>query len=141
MSSKQRIQAALANTTALLGYPELRPHQAQVLEFFLEEKDLFVSPPMGSGNLLCYCLLPKVFNILRGIKTIDMQLIVIVVSPLITLMKDQVRQMMERGMSAVYIGEGDSATKSEVCKGKFQLVYLSPEALLKIGRASCRERV
>ena len=130
MSSKQQIQAALANTTALLGYHELQPHQAQVLELFLEEKDLFVSPLMGSGNSLCYCLLPKVFDILRGIKTNDMQSIVIVVSPLIALMKDQVRQMMERGTSTVYVGEADSATKTEVCEGKFQLMYLSPEALL-----------
>ena len=43
-------------------------------------------------------------------------------------MKDQVRQMTERDVSAVCVGEADVATKTEVCEG--QLVYFSPEALL-----------
>jgi len=65
------------------------------------------------------------FDILRGSNSV-----VIVVSPLVALMKDQVRQMTERNMRAVYVGDVDSETKNEVCSGKYQLVYLSPEALL-----------
>ena len=82
---------------------------------------------MGS---LCYWLLPKAFNHLRGSKSVDTQSIVIVVSPPIALMKDQVRQMTERNVSAVYVGEAESATETQVCEGQFQLVYVSPEALL-----------
>ena len=67
---------------------------------------------------------------LRKSKTSDTQSVVIVVSPLIALMKDQVRQMTERNVKAVYVGEIDDATETEVCEGQFQLVYLSPEALL-----------
>ena len=55
------------------------------------------------------------------------QSIAVVVSPL---MKDQVRQMTQRHMTAVYVGEIDDGIEAEVCDGKFQLVYLSPEALL-----------
>ena len=53
-----------------------------------------------------------------------------VVSPLIALMKDQVRQMTQRGVSAVYVGEADYTTETAICDGKFQLVCMSPEALL-----------
>lgn len=59
-----------------------------------------------------------------------MQSIVVVVSPLIALMKDQVRQMTQTNITAVYVGEVDDVTETEVCDGKFQLVYLSLEALL-----------
>ena len=38
--------------------------------------------------------------------------------------------MIEREMSAVYVGDADSTTETEVCEGKYQLVFLSPEALL-----------
>ena len=45
-------------------------------------------------------------------------------------MKDQVRQMTERNVSAVCVGDAESTTETQVCEGQFQLVYISPEALL-----------
>ena len=74
---------------------------------------------------VCYCLLPKASGILWVSKSV-----VIVVSPLIALMKDQVMQMTEKGASALYVGETDETTMTEVCEGNYQLVYISPEALL-----------
>ena len=55
--------------------------------------------------------------------------IVIVVSPLIALMKDQVRALAERNVRAVYV-EGESEFGA-VCDGKYQLMFLSPETLLR----------
>ena len=91
----------------------------------IEGKDVFVSLPTGSVKSLCYCLLPKAFDSLRCSNSMATQSIVVVVSPL---MKDQVRQMTQRDISAVYVGD-DDVVETKVCGGKFQLVYLSPEAL------------
>ncbi len=52
-------------------------------------------------------------------------------SPLIALMKDQVRAMDMKGLKAVYVGDcEDEDAVTSVCKGAFELVYMSPEALL-----------
>ena len=61
-------------------------------------RDVFVCLPMGSGKSLCYCLLPKVFDNLKLCTHTDSS-IVVVVSPLISLMKDQVRAMMEHNIT------------------------------------------
>lgn len=45
-------------------------------------------------------------------------------------MKDQVRQLAKSYVQALYVEEVDNTTETEICKGKFQLVYLCPEALL-----------
>ena len=129
MYSNEKIQQAIIMATEALGYSQLRQLQERVVTHFLLEKDVFVSLPTGSGKSLCYCLLPKAFDSLRGSNSVATQSIVVVVSPLIALMKDQVRQMTQRGITAVYVGDVDNVTEAEVCDGKFQLVYLSPEAL------------
>ena len=124
--SRERISAAIDEAAALLGYSRLTLRQMQAVKEFMKGKDVFVSLPTGAGKSLCFCLLPKVFDLLRGTG----RSVVVVVSPLIALMKDQVRQMLERGMSAVYVAEADHQTEIKVCEGKFQLIYLSPESLL-----------
>ena len=121
MFSKAQIQAAIAEATRVLGYSELRPNQERIVAHFLRGSDVFVSLPTGSGKSLCYCLLPKSFDVLRGSNSTHMQSVVIVVSLLIALMKDQVRQMTERDVRAVYVGETDDATETEVCEGKLGL--------------------
>ena len=93
---------------------------------FVEGRDVFVSFPTGGGKSLCYSVLPLVFDNLR--KTAG-QSLVIVVSPLIALMKDQVRALAERNVRAVYV-EGESEFGA-VCDGKYQLMFLSPETLLR----------
>ena len=90
-------------------------------------RDVFVTLPTGSGKSLCYCILPVVFDALLD-KTCKS--IVLVVSPLIALMKDQVRSMSERGVSAVYVGDINDNVEMDICSGKYQLVYMSPEMLI-----------
>ena len=115
-----------------LGYPEgLRPKQQQVVRHFLLGCDVFVSLPTGSGKSLCYCVLPKVFDYLRSSSAGS---IVVVISPLIALMQDQVRAMTERGVKAVYAGGVDDKLEADVCAGDYQLVYFSPESILTENR-------
>ena len=120
------IDRALSKAVETLGYSSLRPQQDQAVKAFLRGNDVFVCLPTGSGKSLCYTILPSVYNVLRD----SASSIVVVVSPLIALMKDQVRAMTERGMSAVFVGDCDEEGIASVCAGLYQLVYLSPEALL-----------
>jgi len=86
----------IAAATKQLGYPGLYPKQELAVKDFLSGWDVFMNLPTGSGKLPCYCILPKVFDILWSPTT--SQWSVMVVSPLITLMKDQVRSMVEKGV-------------------------------------------
>ena len=65
---------------------------------------MFVSLPTGSGKSLCFCVLPGVFDEIRKSPASSL---VIAVSPLVALMKDQVKAMTDRGASAVYVGDSD----------------------------------
>ena len=67
--------------------------------------------------LLCYCLLPTASDILRGW---EKQAIVVVVSPLVALMKGQVRAMAERSVRAVYVGDvKKDAEVVTICAGSY----------------------
>ena len=99
------LTATLQAAARWMGYSTLRQHQIEAVSLFMSGRDVFVSLPTGSGKSLCYCILPGMFD---AIQQWCSSSIVIVVSPLIALMKDQVRAMVERNVSAVYIGDGRS---------------------------------
>ena len=61
---------------------------------------MFSFLPTGSGKSLCFAIVPEMFKQLTSL-----HVIVLVVSPLISLMQDQVRSVVERGITAVYAGE------------------------------------
>ena len=127
--SESAIRQALYVGVEKLGYATVCPQQELAVLKFAAGQDVFVSLPTGSGKSLCYCVLPAVFDSLRGVKGLS---IIVVVSPLIALMKDQVRAMMDRGTMAVYVGDcEDEQTVATVCSGQHQIVYMSPEALLR----------
>ena len=77
---------------------------------------------------MCYWILPYLFDALKGTEGS----IVLVVSPLIVLMKDQVQALHERGVSAVCLRDADPDSKKiwEIHEGKFQILFSSPEELL-----------
>ena len=88
------------------GFPPLERH--------------FRKPPHRKREVAV--LLPGVFNEICRLQGVS---IVIVISPLVALMRDQARAMTERNIRAVYIGDaGDDATVDEICEGKFQLVLM-----------------
>ena len=69
-----------------LGFGQLKTEQAAAISQFVSGKDVFVALPTGYGKSLCYCCLPYVYDRLRSV---EKQSIVVVVSPLVALMKDQ----------------------------------------------------
>lgn len=126
--TRDALDVALSKAVEKLGYSTLREHQVQAVKAFVRGQDVFVSLPTGSGKSLCFCILPALFDILRGVEE---RSVVVIVSPLIALMKDQVRVMNGRGLKSVYVGDCESEDAvAAVCSGTYQLVYMSPEALL-----------
>ena len=114
-----------------LGYDKLRPEQETALLSFLSGRDVFVSLPTGYGKSLCYAALPAAFDSLK--KTSNS--IVLVVSPLIALMKDQVATLSAKGLSVGCVTrESSNAEKAMALSGQYQLVLFSPEALLTVRR-------
>ena len=112
-----------------LGYT-LKPVQKQALLKFVGGQDVFVFLPTGFGKSLCYILLPRIFDLLRGVEN---KCIVIVVSPLIALMKNQVASITKIGLSVTYVSDRDtklaSTSEQSVMKGNVSIVFISPEAL------------
>ena len=81
-----------------LGY-EMRPRQQEVVLTFLKGKDVFVSLPTGSGKSLCYWILPWTFDKIKG--HLNPSSMIVVISPLISLVRDQVNSLTKKGQSAI----------------------------------------
>ena len=112
---------ARAALRSRFGYPDFRPGQAQAVESVLQGQDTLVVLPTGGGKSLCYqvpaLMLPK---------------LTVVISPLISLMKDQVDALARRGLPATFVNSTLSANQvadrlARVQRGEFKLLYLAPE--------------
>ncbi len=108
----------------VFGYDEFRPLQKEIIENVLKKNDTLVVMPTGGGKSLCYQI-PALIH--EGLT--------VVVSPLISLMKDQVEQLREFGVPSVFLNSSLSHEKYrrnvELIKGnKVKLLYVAPEALL-----------
>lgn len=105
------------------GYDEFRPLQKDIIERVLAKQDCLVLMPTGGGKSLCFQL-PSLLQ--EGVA--------IVISPLISLMKDQVDALIQNGISAAYINS--SLRQDEindiirrVSAGEVKLLYIAPERL------------
>ncbi len=108
------------------GYDAFRPMQERIVRSLLGGRDTCVVMPTGGGKSLCYQL-PAAMS---ADKT------VIVISPLIALMQDQVAQLGQMGISSALLNSSLSAAQqSEVIRkarsGAYRLLYLSPERLAR----------
>ncbi len=109
----------------IFGYDSFRPLQEEVIHHILAGKDTLVIMPTGGGKSICYQIPALLF-----------QGLTIVVSPLISLMKDQIEQLTALGISAVTLNSSLttdqlSANISLIRQKKARLVYMAPETLLK----------
>lgn len=132
MAIAKEIESAVMAATAELGYASLKDRQKEVITKFIAGRDVFAALPTGYGKSLCYGCLPRVYDRLRS--QIEGS-IVMVVSPLSALMKDQVDSFRKRGVSAGLVtSDCDEQMKTGVIEGRYQLVFISPEQLI------CKER-
>jgi ATP-dependent DNA helicase RecQ len=114
----------LATVRRYWGFSGLRPLQEQAIRAGLERRDSLVVMPTGGGKSLCYQVPAELA-----------QRTDIVVSPLISLMKDQVDGLRECGYpaGALYSGMSVDAvreTEAEIAAGRYRLVFVAPERLL-----------
>ncbi len=119
-------QNALAALKRYWGYDSFRPLQERIVHSLLSGRDTCVVMPTGGGKSLCYQL-PAAM--LEG-RT------VIVISPLIALMQDQLTHLSQMGIPAGVLNSAMSAgDQSEIAikavRGEFRLLYLSPERLAR----------
>jgi ATP-dependent DNA helicase RecQ len=122
----------LATLKTVFGYNQFRLSQREIIETLISGRDAFVLMPTGGGKSLCYQL-PAIH--LKGVG--------IVVSPLISLMKDQVDALRLNGVRAAYYNSTLSAKDGEkvldsLYSGELDLLYVAPERLMS---ASFLERL
>jgi len=105
------------------GYDEFRPLQKEIIERVLKKEDCMVLMPTGGGKSLCFQL-----------PTLLQDGLTVVISPLISLMKDQVDALTQNGIKAAFINS--SLTQEEIAyiindirSGAIKIVYIAPERL------------
>lgn len=105
------------------GYTSFRPNQQRVLEAVFAKKDTLAILPTGGGKSICYQI-PAM--LLPGVT--------LVISPLISLMKDQVDSLKQMGIPATYLNSTLSATETEyvfhqIEQNRYKMIYIAPERL------------
>ena len=90
-------------------------------------KDVFVSLPTGYGKSVIYQLAPFIVEEMARQDGRTRSAIVLVISSLVSLMKDQVRHLKQKAIDVSFIGpEQDAGDRSKMLKGKISIVYSSP---------------
>ncbi|WP_343330572.1 DNA helicase RecQ [Polaribacter staleyi] len=117
----------------IYGYENFRPLQEEIIDRTLEGKDSFVLMPTGGGKSICFQIPALIFD---GIT--------IVVSPLISLMKDQVQALKANGIKADFFNSSNSTQEeneviNKAINGEIQLLYLSPEKLISVSNTWLKE--
>ena len=105
------------------GYPTFRPHQEQIVEAAISGRDVMAVMPTSAGKSICY-----------QVPALALGGLTIVVSPLISLMSDQVMALRELGVAAACLNSAldaheRSQTLTEMSRGLLNLVYVAPERL------------
>ena len=123
------VELAFRKVCERFGIQKLNQQQEEAIRCIaLENKDVFVNLPTGFGKSMIFQGLPEVFASLEPVRERN---IVIVVSPLVSLMKDQVSRLTSLGISAICLS--DIITESQrkaVENGQYSIVYGSPETWL-----------
>ena len=120
-------ELARAALKKYFGYDDFRPQQLAIIRHVYAGKDGIVLMPTGGGKSMCF-----------QIPAVTMQGTVIVVSPLISLMKDQVDGLRAVGIRAAFLNSSQRGSESHAVEqayeaGELHLLYVSPEKLLSPG--------
>ena len=106
------------------GYNSFRENQEEIIRHVLAGNDALVLMPTGGGKSICY-----------QIPALTLSGITIVISPLISLMKDQVESLHANGIEAEALNSGlnpdvDTVIRRKCIEGRIKLLYISPERLM-----------
>ncbi|MFQ5445959.1 MAG: DNA helicase RecQ [Saprospiraceae bacterium] len=105
------------------GYDAFRPMQAEVIEAIYAGKDVLLLMPTGGGKSLCF-----------QVPALTMEGVCVVISPLISLMKDQVEALRANGVRAAFLNSSLDLPEQrnvgdELFNGRLDLIYVSPEKM------------
>lgn len=119
------MQTPLSILNQVFGYQEFRSGQQDVIDACLQGQDTMVLMPTGGGKSLCY-----------QIPAMLLDKVTVVVTPLLSLMKDQVDQLRELGIAAAFINSQQSReeqmqTLNALQHSEIRILYVSPERLLQ----------
>lgn len=120
------IQTAQNHLKSVFGYDSFRPQQEEIVENVLSKKDSIVLMPTGGGKSICF-----------QIPALCFEGTALVISPLISLMKDQVEALKSNGVSAAYFNSSQSEFEKQQIieqaqEGTLKLLYMAPETLLNV---------
>lgn len=106
------------------GYETFRPMQGEIIQSVYDRKDALVLMPTGGGKSICY-----------QIPAITLPGTCVVISPLISLMKDQVESLKANGIKAAFLNSSQDSAEQQAIEddffhGNIQLLYVSPEKLV-----------
>lgn len=131
---KAIFETSLQSILPRFGLTELKNEQKKALFYLLSGKDVLVNLPKGFGKSLIYQLSPMVAEELSRShyqNGNNRSGIVLVISPLVFLIKGQVKGLQQRGIKASFIGTGqEKASFKEILNGEMNIVYSLPEAML-----------
>ncbi|HLQ18194.1 MAG TPA: DEAD/DEAH box helicase, partial [Tabrizicola sp.] len=122
---------------SVFGFPDFRPGQAEIVNSVLEGRNTLAIMPTGGGKSLCFQL-----------PALCRDGVTVVISPLIALMRDQVRALKAAGVEAGALTSGNTDEETEevfqsIDEGRLKLLYMAPErlasgsALALLRRAKC----
>ncbi|MCA8882998.1 MAG: DEAD/DEAH box helicase, partial [Rhodobacteraceae bacterium] len=130
--SAATLDALMART---FGFDAFRPGQREIVEAVIAGRDTLAIMPTGGGKSLCFQL-----------PALCRDGVTVVISPLIALMRDQVRSLREAGVSAGALTSGNTDEETEAVfqaldDGALKLLYLAPERLAATGTQRMLKRI
>lgn len=128
----ESFKEAVSSVLSFLGIAKLYPHQENALFQFLSRKDVVVNLPTSYGKSLIYQIAPLVASKLRDFSE---HCIIVVISPLVALMRDQVASLQKHAIAAGYVfAEQEQTILTDVERGKYNIVFATPESMLSVNR-------
>ena len=115
---------AILRAADVLKYEPLKEEQRKAIAGFLSGQDVFVVLPTGYGKTVCYSCLPLAYDIFHATEGS----IIVIISPLLALISDQLTVLSNRSISAASVtSDTDPDSLKKIIDGKYSLVFISPE--------------